>query len=500
MTAGFEISQLKGTPLYALAKNANVYGGKTLSKTEMVFFQQQCKEMGFSPEKYGLEIASEDIEGENFKETKKNLEKLTDSINDAYKSKIKKKNNAVETAKSAETKAYAIINTAKEGFVRSHGDNSGFIPENLGQRPNFMAPEYKDNLTKYVSDLNGWAQKVSEQYRSAESKTNEELAAMIMTNSNSNAAINAGITQGVGAAIMANDDKNAEGINANIDQSAKNINANVDKRSREIKGTVREEASRTRKHVDKAVGEMGDILGRMILTESDNIQQVVKKEGDNTRQLVADKAKDIKETVETSAKETQEIGGLSSKVSGVLTSRKHPTKAVKKVNTMKNTIISSDLPQEKKKELLDDLADFSDQGILSNKELEQKSREIDDEIASARTIEKQPASPISNEPIFPIGEWPISPIPISDDGPISPIEEKPIPSKGEEPFVPIEERPHPSGTRPLPDIPATIKNNPKSVEKIINPKKTIEEQKPDIQDKTILDMPKKDDIFDKFKK
>ena len=363
-----------------------------------------------------------------------------------------------------------------------------------------MAPEYKDNLTKYVSDLNGWAQKVSEQYRSAESKTNEELAAMIMTNSNSNAAINAGITQGVGAAIMANDDKNAEGINANIDQSAKNINANVDKRSREIKGTVREEASRTRKHVDKAVGEMGDILGRMILTESDNIQQVVKKEGDNTRQLVADKAKDIKETVETSAKETQEIGGLSSKVSGVLTSRKHPTKAVKKVNTMKNTIISSDLPQEKKKELLDDLADFSDQGILSNKELEQKSREIDDEIASARTIEKQPASPISNEPISPIGEWPISPIPISDDGPISPIEEKPIPSKGEEPFVPIEERPHPSGTRPLPDIPATIKNNPKSVEKIINPKKTIEEQKPDIQDKTILDMPKKDDIFDKFKK
>ena len=42
--AGFDISQLQGTPLYQLAKNANVYGGKTLSKTEMVFFQQQCRE------------------------------------------------------------------------------------------------------------------------------------------------------------------------------------------------------------------------------------------------------------------------------------------------------------------------------------------------------------------------------------------------------------------------------------------------------------------------
>lgn len=130
--AGFDISQLKGTPLYALAKNANVYGGKTLSKTEMVFFQQQCKEMGFKPEKFGLEIVTEDIEGENFKETRKNQEKLTDSINDAYKSQFGRKNNAVDTAKGSETKAYAIINTAKEGFSKAHGDDNNFIPDSLG--------------------------------------------------------------------------------------------------------------------------------------------------------------------------------------------------------------------------------------------------------------------------------------------------------------------------------------------------------------------------------
>lgn len=463
MTAGFEISQLKGTPLYALAKNANVYGGKTLSKTEWVFFEQQCNQMGFSPEKYGLEIASEDIEGENFKETKKNLEKLTDSINDAYKSQFGRKNNAVETAKSAETKAYAIINTAKEGFVSSHGDNSGFIPENLGQRPNFMAPEYKDNLTKYVSDLNGWAQKVSEQYRNAESKTNEELAKMIMTNSDSNAAINATITQEVGDEIMANDNKNA-----------KDINANVDREGAATRRAVYNEGAAIR----RAVHQEGAAIKATVINEGIMTRNTVRREGEKISQAVHEEATEIKNTVKEegtatrkevrkNAKETQELEGYSSKVSDAVTNKHktHTTETVNKVNTMKNAILSSDLPHERKKELLDDLANFSDQLILGDGELEQKRREIEAEINS-----------------------------------YSPVEEKPVYPTDEEPFYPTDEKPLPSETLPKPDIPSIIKNKPGIVDKIVNPKKTIEEQKPDIQDKTILDMPKKDDTFDKFKK
>lgn len=474
MTAGFEISQLKGTPLYALAKNANVYGGKTLSKTEWVFFEQQCNQMGFSPEKYGLEIASEDIEGENFKETKKNLEKLTDSINDAYKSQFGRKNNAVETAKSAETKAYAIINTAKEGFVSSHGDNSGFIPENLGQRPNFMAPEYKDNLTKYVSDLNGWAQKVSEQYRNAESKTNEELAKMIMTNSDSNAAINATITQEVGDEIMANDNKNAKDINANVDREGAATRRAVHNEGAATRRAVHNEGAATR----RAVHQEGAATRATVINEGIMTRNTVRREGEKISQAVHEEAAEIKNTVKEegtatrkevrkNAKETQELEGYSSKVSDAVTNRykTHTTETVNKVNTMKNAILSSDLPHERKKELLDDLANFSDQLILGDGELEQKRREIEAEINS-----------------------------------YSPVEEKPVYPTDEEPFYPTDEKPLPSETLPKPDIPSIIKNKPGIVDKIVNPKKTIEEQKPDIQDKTILDMPKKDDTFDKFKK
>lgn len=463
MTAGFEISQLKGTPLYALAKNANVYGGKTLSKTEMVFFQQQCKEMGFSPEKYGLEIASEDVEGENFKETKKNLEKLTDSINDAYKSQFGRKNNAVETAKSAETKAYAIINTAKEGFVRSHGDNSGFIPENLGQRPNFMAPEYKDNLTKYVSDLNGWAQKVSEQYRNAESKTNEELAKMIMTNSDFNAATNATITQEVGEAVIANDNKNAKDINANVDREGAATRRAVHNEGAATRRTVHNEGAATR----RAVHQEGAATRATVINEGIMTRNTVRDEGFKTREAVHGEAAEtrntvrqegmaVRESVNKNAEETQELEGLSSKVSDAVTNvyTMHTTETVNKVNTMKNKILSSDLSQEKKKELLNDLANFSDQVVLSDKELEQKRKEINDVIDSAVPKEEEAI---------------------------------PLETPKQEPF-------------PEKEMPPFIKNESKIESKHLKPKNKIEEPKLDIKDKTIFDISKKDDIFDKFKK
>ena len=181
--------------------------GKTLSKTEMVFFQQQCREMGFSPEQYGLEIIPEDIEGENYKETRKNQEKLTNSIRDAYKGQFGKKNNAIETAQGAETKAYAIIHTAKEAFTKAHGENLDFVPDDLGHRPNFMDPQYKDNLTKYVTDLNVWAGRVAEDYRNAADMTSKDLAEMVMRNDDKNAAMNAGVTVAVGEAVMNNLDE-----------------------------------------------------------------------------------------------------------------------------------------------------------------------------------------------------------------------------------------------------------------------------------------------------
>lgn len=326
--AGFDISQLKGTPLYALAKNANVYGGKTLSKTEMVFFQQQCKEMGFKPEKFGLEIVTEDIEGENFKETRKNQEKLTDSINDAYKSQFGRKNNAVDTAKGSETKAYAIINTAKEAFTKAHGDNNKFVPDSLGQRPNFMDPQYKDNLTKYVTDLNVWANKVAEQYRNAADMTSKDLAAMIMNNDDKNAEFNAEVTVKVGEAVMDNlaelQKQIADGTAQIIKEvqiqggatrvAIKNAKGEVIEAVRTAEGKLMDEVQwqswytrgvvlREGEETRREVRNEGAKTRYAVRTESKKTRREVRREGEDTRQEIQQQADRIIETLDPIGKQ-----------------------------------------------------------------------------------------------------------------------------------------------------------------------------------------------------
>ncbi len=355
--AGFDISQLKGTPLYALAKNANVYGGKTLSKTEMVFFQQQCKEMGFEPEKFGLEIVTEDIEGENFKETRKNQEKLTDSINDAYKSQFGRKNNAVDTAKGSETKAYAIINTAKEAFTKAHGDNNNFIPDSLGQRPNFMDPQYKDNLTKYVTDLNVWANKVAEQYRNAADMTSQDLAAMIMQNDDANAEMNAGVTVAVGEAVM----KNMEELQKQLADGTAQIIKEV-----QIQGGA------TRVAIKNAKGEIIEA----VKTSEGNLMSEIQWQNWYNRYITIDQGRKTRKAVSETAQQTQELNGYSDKINAELEQRLEVNNSHLRISNMRNTILKSDLPYEQRRELMAHLASFCDQEYYSEKDLKAEEEKI----------------------------------------------------------------------------------------------------------------------------
>lgn len=349
--AGFDISQLQGTPLYQLAKNANVYGGKTLSKTEMVFFQQQCREMGFSPEQYGLEIIPEDIEGENYKETRKNQEKLTNSIRDAYKGQFGKKNNAIETAQGAETKAYAIIHTAKEAFTKAHGENLDFVPDDLGHRPNFMDPQYKDNLTKYVTDLNVWAGRVAEDYRNAADMTSKDLAEMVMRNDDKNAAMNAGVTVAVGEAVM-----------NNLDELQKQI---ADGTAQIIK-EVKIQGNATRVTVKDAEGKVIDA----IRTAEGHIISETQWQNWYTRNIVIDQGVRTRETVEDTAQQTQVLNGYSDKINVELKSKVLTNEAGTRISNMRNMILQSDLPFEERKKLMAHLASFSTQNYFSERELD----------------------------------------------------------------------------------------------------------------------------------
>ena len=349
--AGFDISQLQGTPLYQLAKNANVYGGKTLSKTEMVFFQQQCREMGFSPEQYGLEIIPEDIEGENYKETRKNQEKLTNSIRDAYKGQFGKKNNAIETAQGAETKAYAIIHTAKEAFTKAHGENLDFVPDDLGHRPNFMDPQYKDNLTKYVTDLNVWASRVAEDYRNAADMTSKDLAEMVMRNDDKNAAMNAGVTVAVGEAVM-----------NNLDELQKQI---ADGTAQIIK-EVKIQGNATRVTVKDAEGKVIDA----IRTAEGHIISETQWQNWYTRNIVIDQGVRTRETVEDTAQQTQVLNGYSDKINVELKSKVLTNEAGTRISNMRNMILQSDLPFEERKKLMAHLASFSTQNYFSERDLD----------------------------------------------------------------------------------------------------------------------------------
>ena len=310
--AGYDINLLKGTPLYDLARNANVYGGKTLSKTEMVFFQQQCREMGFDPAKYGLEVETEDLEGADFKETQKSQKNLANAIDQAYQGQFGKKNNAVQVAKDAETRAYSIINTAKEAFTRNHGETK-FIPENLGLRPNFMAPEYKGNLTKYVSDLNAWGQKVAEQYRNADAMTNKELAQLIMANDDKNAAMNAGVTVGVGGAVSQTVKDEGEATREAVKQDGDETRAGVRKEGARTRNAVHNEGVRTRNTVHRegaatrsAVRYEGAATRNTVRQEGAITRSAVHQEGIATRSAVHNEGEATRETVSYEGAQTRE--------------------------------------------------------------------------------------------------------------------------------------------------------------------------------------------------
>lgn len=243
----------------------------------MVFFQQQAKEMGFNPERYGLEIVSEDLEGADYRETEKNTKNVSNFIKKSYEGQFGKKNNAVQTAQDAETRAYSNIKIAKSAFARNH-KGVEFAPENLGARPNFMDPKYKDNLTKYVSDLNAWAQDVAHAYQDADSMSNEQLAAMIMQNSDDNAAFNAGVTVATADEVIANDNENA---------------AILYQQGEDTQQAVREEGQSTR----KAVHAEGAATRKAVHQEGAATRRVVREEGAATRKAVSDAAQDVKDYV-----------------------------------------------------------------------------------------------------------------------------------------------------------------------------------------------------------
>jgi hypothetical protein len=379
MSNGVSISQFAGTPLYALAQNANINGGATLTDTEMVLFQQQCKQMGFNPEDYGLSVITQDLEGANAKETSKNVANLNKSISSSYKKQFGQKN-AYEVAQQAETKAYAIIRTAKNAFESNH-QNIGFTPHDLSNKPNPMDSEYANNMTAYVTDLNVWASRVADQYAKADSKTNTQLAEEIIQNTNANGQMNARVTAAVGEAVIANLSKAIEEGTATIVKEVKIQGGATRVAIKNAEGQIISAVRTAEGELMSEVRFQG-LLDRMATgVNGFATREAIHEEAARTRDTVREEAADTRQQVAKNAQETQELDGFSANITRNMNASIHDDDTRARVNNMSDAILQSDLSFDEKKNLMSHLSRFSLQLYMSEAELKAEEDIINSAIA-----------------------------------------------------------------------------------------------------------------------
>ena len=297
MPNGFSIDALRGTPLYALAQNANVNGGGTLDAAEMFAFQQQMQNMGWTPEQFGLAVETTDNVGETAKDTRKDMQKAGKDLERSYRTQFGKQ--GADAAQTAEQRADAVVKTAYEMFKYEHG-NTMFIPQSLGARPKYTNPQYMDDVSRYSADLIQWANDVKQEYINATKMTNEQLAALIMQNDNNNARD-----------IMINDNINAGQLSDKIDESTKEINQNVDSEGAATRATVRKEGEQTRNEMYSEMtglhNHLDEVENREIkrdvraewnaIDRAKEIQDTVTNEGDKTRAKIDEESQKIQELI-----------------------------------------------------------------------------------------------------------------------------------------------------------------------------------------------------------
>ncbi len=376
MSNGFSIDTLRGTPLYALAQNANVNGGGTLDAAEMFAFQQQMQNMGWTPEQFGLAIEVTDNAGETAKETRKNMQQAGKDLEKSYKTQFGKQ--GAEAAQTAEQRADAMVKTAYDMFKYEHG-NVMFIPKSLGARPKYTNAQYMDDVSRYSADLMNWANDVKQEYINATKMTNAELAALIINNDNNNARD-----------IMINDNINAGQLSDKIDDSTKQINKNVDSEGAATRATVRQEGAKTRANDDaNAVGLHAHMAYEGAYTRSTveeqgyKTRETVRNESDYTRYTVKKESEDIKDTVKSETKETEELNASSQRIQTNLNANAtstHTIGTLDKMGSMQEKIIQSNLPHEEKMALMNKLEQLSIKVIIRDGDMDALNKEIDQTI------------------------------------------------------------------------------------------------------------------------
>lgn len=256
------------------------------------------------------------------------------------------------------------------------------------------AGKKREGFFNYQQQLDIWKDNAMTQINNARERNTVEVVGdaveAVNQNTNEKAAMNAALTAGYGEANL--DATEQEGVKTRKAVHSEGV---------ATRRTVRNEGQKTREAVH---------------TESAITRNTVRAEGAKTRNVVREAATDIKNTVHEegtktrdvvrqAGQETQEINELSNEVSDVLNTEYHTGATKKQIGDMRDKIVSSNLPHESKKEMLKDLADFSDQVVISDKEITNEQKDVDMRIAIEKDTQEPEtptfeAPPLKEEPIF----------------------------------------------------------------------------------------------------
>lgn len=256
------------------------------------------------------------------------------------------------------------------------------------------AGKKREGFFNYQQQLDNWKDNAMTQINNARERNTVEVVGdaveAVNQNTNEKAATNAALTAGYGEA----------NLKATEEEGVKTRKA-VHSEGAATRRTVRNEGQKTR----EAVHTESAITRNTVRAEGAKTRNVVRQEAADIRNVVRKEGTKTRDVVRQAGQETQEINELSNEVSDVLNTEYHTGATKKQVGDMRDKIVSSNLPHESKKEMLKDLADFSDQVVISDKEITNEQKDVDMRIAIEKDTQEPEtpifeAPPLKEEPIF----------------------------------------------------------------------------------------------------
>lgn len=266
------------------------------------------------------------------------------------------------------------------------------------------AGKKREGFFNYQQQLDNWKDNAMTQINNARERNTVEVVGdaveAVNQNTNEKSAMNAALTAGYGEAnLEATEEEGAKTRNTVVKDGAKTRRA-VHSEGAATRKTVRAEGAKTR----DVVRIESAVTRNVVRKESADIQNTVREVGRDIQNTVHEEATTTRETVRKAGQETQEINEMSNQVSDVLSTEYHTGETKKQVGNMRDKIVSSNLPHESKKEMLNDLTDFSDQVVITNHEIKDKQKDIDLRIAIERDSQ-EPEVPEREAP--PLREYPV---------------------------------------------------------------------------------------------